>query len=92
MLLAIWTGVNEPQLPAGAQVNVTPALFVSLATTAVISAKAPVSSEAGGCEKNVTTIAGGWYLGSPQAASVAMPAIATTILAIGRIDGRRVMT
>lgn len=89
MLLAIEAGVNEPQSPAGAQENFTPAFLLSLATSAAMPAYAPVSIDEGGAklESKVTAIAGGWYLESPQATSVA--AIPTAIAAVAIAIRRR---
>ena len=48
-------------------------------------------SEAGGINPwlNASIIAGGWYLGSPQATSMAVTSIARTIH--GRVDWRKVI-
>jgi hypothetical protein len=50
-------------------VKLTPALLLSLATTAVMPTVESVLMEVGGVGEKLTTIAGGWYLGSPQANS-----------------------
>lgn len=59
MFLALLPGLNEPQLPAGAQLQVTPAFAESLLTTAVSVAVALVCNEAGGA-LNATEI---WLCG-----------------------------
>jgi hypothetical protein len=46
--LAVCVGLNEPQVLAGAQLQVTPAFAESLPTVAAIGAVAPIFSEAGG--------------------------------------------
>ena len=66
--------------------KVTPAFFVSLATTAEIPIVESVSIEVGGAEKKVTAIAGGWYLGSPQATGNMTKA---AVMMIGTILVRR---
>lgn len=90
-LLAMGFGLNEPHCPAGRQENFTPALALSLATTAAIPAVAPVlSAEGGGKEVlNVIMIAGAWYL-EPQATSTVIVPIARVALAInGRVNRRK---
>jgi hypothetical protein len=93
VLLAMGFGVKVPHSPAGTQVKFTVALSGPLVTMAAMPVVAPVASVAGGGneELNVTTIAGGWYLGSPQAIRRPMAAIAAIVLTIGRIDGLKVM-
>ena len=44
-LLAVWPGLNEPQLEAGVQLQVTPALAGSLATVAEIPAVALAAND-----------------------------------------------
>ena len=86
-------GVKVPHSPAGTQVKFTVALSGPLVTTAAMPIVAPVESVAGGGkdELNVTTIAGGWYLGSPQAINMATAAIVAIVLTIGGIDGVKVI-
>ena len=48
MLPELVAGLNDPQLPAGAQLHVTPAFAESLLTTAVSVAVALVCNEVGG--------------------------------------------
>ena len=93
-LLATGFGLNEPHWPAGRQEKLTPALALSLVTTAAIPAVAPVlSAEGGGKEVlNAIIIAGGLYLGSPQATSTAIIPMATVTLAInGRVNRRKLI-
>jgi hypothetical protein len=87
VLLATGFGVKVPHSPAGTQVKLTVALSGPLVTTAAMPAVSPVASAVGGGkdELNVTTIAGGWYLGSPQATKRPSAAIVNIVLTIGGI-------
>lgn len=67
--------------------KLTPAVLASLATTAVIPTVESVLIEVGGAEKNVTAIAGGWYLGSPQPTKNVMIAVASVV--VTNLAGRR---
>ena len=60
--LAVVVGLNDPQAPEGAQLQVTPALAESLATLAASEALAPALREVGGAfvpAGKLTAIAGG---------------------------------
>ena len=59
VLPGLVVGLNDPQLPLGAQLQVTPAFVESLATTAVSVAVALICSEAGGAGLNDTEIPAG---------------------------------
>lgn len=78
ILLATGFGANVPQCPAGAHVKVTLGFSGPLVTIAAIPEVALVASAVGGGNSvlNVTTIAAGWYLGSPQAVSATIMAAA----------------
>ncbi len=63
-------GLKVPHCPAGRQLNLAkPSFGGPLVTIAAMGAVALRSSAEGGGNSvlNVTTIAGGWYFGSPQA-------------------------
>ena len=93
-LLAMGLGVKLPHSPAGTQVKFTPAFFVSLVTTAAMPAVALAASAVGGGNSvlNVTRIAGGWYLESPQATSTAiMPATSMALAINRRVDRRKII-
>jgi len=53
------TGLKEPQVELGVQLQVTPALAVSFVTVAATPAVPPTGSEAGGAVVMVTTTDGG---------------------------------
>src|SRR5271155_5854172 len=76
-LLATGFGLNVPHPPTGVQLKFTLAFIGPLVTSAAIPAVASVASAVGGGNSplNVTIIAGGWYLGSPQATSAANTAV-----------------
>ena len=59
VLPALDVGLNDPQLPLGAQLQVTPAFVESLATTAVKVAVALICSDPGGAGFNVTEMPAG---------------------------------
>jgi len=54
--LAVETGLKEPQVALGVQLQLTPALAVSLETVAATLAVPPAGSEDGGGEIMVTTM------------------------------------
>jgi hypothetical protein len=90
-VLAIFTGLNNPQLPDGAHVKFTPPFCESFATAAVMPTVDPVLMEVGGVEENVTTMAGDWYFGSPQPTNAAIAAKARVAKPIGTFDRRKFM-
>jgi len=89
--LAIGFGLNVPHAAMGRQVNFTSGFCGPLVTTAAMPAVALASSAEGGGYSvlNVTTIAGGTYLGSPPQAvrrEIVAMAMAVTIVAGRRFD------
>jgi hypothetical protein len=82
--LAMGFGLNVPHCPAGRQLNCTSALSGPFVTIAAIPAVSLVSSAVGGRNSvlNVTTIAGAWYLGSPQAVRRVIMAVVIMVVTI----------
>jgi hypothetical protein len=84
-LLAMGFGLNVPHPPTGTQLKLTLAFIGPLVTIAAMPAVASVASVVGGGNSllNDTTIAGGWYLGSPQATSATNMAVAIRVATMG---------
>ena len=82
-LLATGFGVNVPHSPIGVQLKFTLAFIGPLVTIAATPAVAPAANAVGGGNSvlNATMIAGGWYLGSPQATNAANIAVVNRALA-----------
>ena len=59
VLPGLVVGLNEPQLPLGAQLQVTPAFVESLATTAIRVAVALICSDPGGAGVSDTEMPAG---------------------------------
>lgn len=92
--LAMGFGINEPHIPVGMQLNSTPAFLGSLLTTAAMPAVMLVLSAVGGGNSalNATTMAGAWYLGSPQAEKMEIIIAAITVIRLNRsVDWRKLI-
>jgi hypothetical protein len=66
--LAVEAGLNDPQLPAGLQLQFTPALAVSFVTVADTVAVPPTERDEGGIVEIATATAGGgcWDTAPPH--------------------------
>jgi len=70
-VLPVAAGLNDPQVPVGIQLQVTPLFAKSLFTTAVSCAFAPATKVVGNAGVKVTEMA--WFLPQPLLPITVMP-------------------